>query len=492
VAVAPVIPERLQDRVRSLPDRPGVYLFKERSGTPVYIGKAVSLRKRVGSHFRSFGEGFTKAGVMLSKIHTIDFIETPTEAEALLLEASLVKEAMPRYNVELRDDKSYPFLKITAEEYPRLLIARSRRADGAKYFGPYTSSKLLKQAVKMLRRQFPLRTCRKLPKKVCLLYHIGQCGGPCEGMQEKSSYAATVKELERFLEGRRDALVRTLTRRMREHAAKRQYEQAQALFEEIKALSTVPLTGRGRQDAAHVLKQLQAALALPRYPARIEGFDISNIQGSEAVGSMVVFVDGRPARSEYRRFRVRTVEGIDDYRMMQEVVRRRYSRLLEEKRPLPDLVLIDGGKGHLSAAKAVLDELGLTDQPVVSIAKEHEYLFTPHREGPYIFPQSSPFLELVRHLRDEAHRFAITYHRHLHKKEALVSLLDGVPGVGPTTKRRLLTRVGSVRTIRRQTAEALAEKAGVRLELAQRILHALRQAGDEPQPEESTHGTQAI
>lgn len=461
----------LKERILSLPDHPGVYLFKDIKGHPIYIGKARAIRKRVMSHFRNLGESFSKAGAMLAEVRRIDFIETNEEAEALLLESSLVKEWRPKYNQELKDDKSYPFLKITGESYPRLLIVRSRKADGGKYFGPYTNVWLLRQAVEMLRREFPMRTCKTLPKKVCLMYHIGQCQGPCEGFQSHGEYMVTVKELENFLEGRREALVRTLSRRMKEYSKAREFEKAKVLYEEIRALSFVP--SPKKLDNEKILKELKEALELPKIPRRIECFDISNISGKEAVGSMVVFVGGEPSRVDYRRFRIRSVQGIDDYLMMKEVIRRRYTRALEEKQALTDLVVIDGGKGHLSAAKSVLDEIGLQDLPVISIAKQHEYLFKPGRQAPYIFPQNSPFLELIRRLRDEAHRFAITYHRKLHKKESLLSVLDAVRGVGRVTRLKLLKKAGSLSTIKAMTPEALAKKAGIVLKTAVNVLKTL-------------------
>ncbi len=467
------VPGYLKNRIAELPSRPGVYFFKNREGRTLYIGKALSIRRRVSGHFRFFGETFSKEGVMLEQVSAVDCIETPTEAEALLLEASLIKEVLPKYNQELRDDKSYPYLKITAEEYPRLLIVRGRKADGGKYFGPYTSAHLLRQAVRMLRRQFPMRTCKKFPKKVCLLYHLEQCGGPCEGLQERSAYLDTVSELGRFLEGRRDAIVKHLFRRMKAHSEKKEYEKAQAIYEEIRALSSVPVSGP-KKDPDDLMRETREALSLPTTPKRLECFDISNIQGSEAVGSMVVFIDGEPCRSEYRRFRIRTVSGIDDYRMMREVLNRRYSKLLAEGQARPDLVVIDGGKGHLAAAKAELDALGLADLPVISIAKQHEHIFSPGREAPYIFSPASPVLSLIRHLRDEAHRFAITYHRRLHKKEALVSRLDEIPGVGPKTRQRLLSRVGSPARMRGMSEEELAERGQVNRKTARSVLEFLK------------------
>ncbi len=411
------IPQILKERILSLPVTSGVYLFLNREGAVLYIGKARSIKKRVGGHFRSFGESFSKEGKMLADVSRIDFIETSTEAEALLLESSLVKENLPKYNQELKDDKSYPYLKVTGEEYPRLLITRKRRSDGSKYFGPYTDARLLREAVKMLRREFPLRTCKKFPKKVCLMYHLGLCGGPCEEKQSKAEYLATAKELGAFLEGRRSALVKALSRRMKEHSKKQEFETAKILYDQIRALSMIPSGSAQKKAPADVLSMTKNIFCLSRVPSRIEGFDISNMAGKQSVGSMVVFIDACPARSEYRRFRIKTVEGIDDYRMMKEVLTRRYAGSLSLRTPLPDLVLIDGGKGHLSAAKEALDALGLAELPVVSIAKQHEHLFRPERQTPIILPQDSPVLHLLQHLRDEAHRFAIQYHRRLRKKK---------------------------------------------------------------------------
>ena len=459
----------LKRRIGELPERPGVYLFKDSEKHPLYIGKALSIRKRVLSHFRYFGESFSKEGRMLREMSVIDFIETPSEAEALLLEASLIKENQPKYNQELKDDKSYPFLKITADEFPRLLVVRNRKADGGKYFGPYTSPFLLRQAVSMLRRLFPMRTCNPLPDKVCLMYHIRQCKGPCVGEIDSERYGQIVRALELFLQGRRDILVRNLIGRMKQHSAKREYEQAGRIFEEIKALSAVPQSAHSREQDSLALANLQQAFALPRIPSRIEGFDISNISGREAVGSVVVFIDGKSSRKDYRHFRIKTVKGIDDYQMMREVVRRRYTRALSENETLPDLVVIDGGKGHLGAAKHELDALNLGDLPILSIAKQHEYIFSPQREKPYVFAQNSPHLQLVQHLRDEAHRFAINYHRRLHKKEALISSLDEIPGVGPKTKQKLLKKFGTISKVKALSEKELVALGGLNKSVARNI-----------------------
>ncbi len=464
------LPEFLKKRISELPATPGVYFFKNREGQAVYIGKALSIRKRVAGHFRFYGESFSKEGIMLSQTARIDYVETPTEAEALLLESGMVKQFNPKYNQLLKDDKSYPYLKITAEPYPRLLVVRGRKSDGARYFGPYTSGLLLNKALKLLRRQFPLRTCKTLPKKVCLQFHLGLCFGPCEELQTREAYLATVKELESFLEGRRDALVRSLSRRMKEHSSKKEYEKAKVLYEEMRALSTVPSPPPPKLAGEKILEELKEKLSLPQIPRRIDCFDISNIQGKEAVASMAVFIDGAPAKAEYRRFRIKTVQGIDDYRMMKEVVRRRYSRLLEEKGSLPDLIVIDGGKGHLSAAHGQMKDLGLGDTPIISIAKQHEYLYSPNRSEPYVFSPTSVYLALIRRLRDEAHRFAITYHRKLHRKEAMLSQLHGIPGVGPTTRRKLIQKAGTITKIRELAPADLSQKAGISFVLAEKII----------------------
>lgn len=474
-----MLPSFLEEKIKSLPQTPGVYFFKDTHGNPIYIGKALSIKKRVMGHFRFFGEAFSKEGVMLGEVRRIDFMETPTEAEALLLESSLVKQYLPKYNQMLKDDKSYPFLKITDQEYPRLIITRGRKADGGKYFGPYTNVRLLRQALKMLRRQFPMRTCKTFPKKVCLMYHIGLCGGPCEGFQGLDEYMSRVKDLENFLSGRRDGLVKELMRRMREYSANKEYEKAKALYDSVKALSSVPAATK-KVDLNKVLEDLRQLLSLEKLPQRIECFDISNISGKEAVGSMVVFEGGEPARAQYRRFRIKTVQGIDDYKMMQEMLTRRLDRSLDKNSadpwPMPDLVIIDGGKGHLSAAKEVVDEKGLSDLALISIAKEHEHLFKPDSNKPIILSLSSPILELIRRLRDEAHRFAITYHRGLHRKEAFVSILDTIPGVGPKTRQKILKTVGSTAKIKSLTPSELSAKTNIPLKTAQTILDKLTNA----------------
>ena len=407
--------ERIKERILQIPQQPGVYLIKDRQGHPDYIGKARNLRGRLKTHFQSSSARELKEYLIQKDAADIGVVLTATEAEALLLEASLVKQHRPKYNKELKDDKSYPFLKITmAEDYPRLLIARGRTSDGSLYFGPYTNVGLLRQAVAHLRRVFPMRTCHPLAKKVCLMYHIGQCQAPCVGDIDRKKYREIVKELVLFLEGKKSALLRVLHKRMVQTSKERRFEEAKLYRDQIQSLSTVSMM-RSPMNRLAVLKEMMDVFHLSSYPRRIEAFDISNFSGKNPVGSLVVFVDGAPLRSEYRRFKIKTVEGIDDYKMMREIVRRRYERVLSEKLPLPDVILIDGGKGHLASAKDELNRLNLTDLDVLSIAKQHEIIFKPSRHEPYVLPQHSAVLQLIRHLRDEAHRFAITFYRKLHE-----------------------------------------------------------------------------
>ena len=426
-------PSTLRQQVAALPDQPGVYLFKDAAGRLLYIGKALSLRKRVASYVRPIGLSPRLAQLMKRAV-LLETRLTTSEAEALLLEAQLIKEHRPRYNVAFRDDKTYPMLKVTNEPFPRLVVTRRRAPDGAVYFGPYTDAGLMHEAVRFLRRVFPMRTCASFPKTPCLEYHLGQCLAPCADYVTAAAYRRIVDDLVAFLNGERDQLLQDLARRMRQASSAKHFEEAARLRDQIQALSSV-IAAKERSLVAGPLEQLRAALKLPRLPRRIEAFDISNLFGESAVGSMVVFSDGKPRKAHYRRFRIKTVLGIDDYRMMREVIRRRYGGSLTgtlppfdsaqggvpsrvEGLPLPDLVLVDGGKGQLAAACEELDALHVT-VPVIGLAKRFEHIFLPGATSPIVLLPTSPVLHLVQHVRDEAHRFAITYHRLL-RRRALV------------------------------------------------------------------------
>ncbi|MFA6636964.1 MAG: excinuclease ABC subunit UvrC [Candidatus Omnitrophota bacterium] len=406
-------------KVKELPGCPGIYKFLDKKGKVIYVGKAINLRKRVSSYFRKGKVFDSRLSLLVSEIKGIDIVKASSEAEALIYEAGLIKDLSPRFNVELKDDKSYPFLKLTVnEKYPRLFITRRKVNDGALYYGPYTDSKLLKEALVFMKKVFLLRSCRVLKKKICLEYHIGQCSAPCEKKISKEEYGLITARIRRFLEGKKDELVNGLEDDMKRYSENRQYEKALEAKNALKALTAV----RQYHDmASHPvygeLDELRSVLGLEAEPDVIECFDVSNISGMYAVGAMVSFVSGKPSKSGYRKFRIKSVSGIDDYSMIREIVTRRYARLIKEKKPLPDIVMIDGGRGHLSVVEKVMEELGIKGVKLVAIAKEHNHLYVQGRRLPIRLSPGSGVLFLIQRIRDEAHRFAITYHRHLRSKQ---------------------------------------------------------------------------
>lgn len=590
----------LQGKLVALPDRPGVYLMKDARGQVIYIGKAASLRSRVRSYFQESRASDPKTEALVGQIRDLELIVTDTELEALILESNLVKKHRPRYNIILRDDKHYPFLKLTTnEEYPRLVVARRVTKDGAAYFGPYYPSTALRETLRVVRQLFPLRTCRikldgKLPRP-CIQYNIHRCGGPCTGYQSKAEYNQVVRNVELFLEGKNDNLALDLTGQMERAAEELQFERAARIRDQVQALHTVrerqkiistdledqdliglhrdgneaaiqiffvrkgrllgresftfegvvgwpaeeilssfirqfysrnvsppreillsaepaesrlltewltqrrggrvelssPQRGKKREFVTMVeenaklalanlllskkdrhqavLQDLQQLLGLPEVPHRIEGFDISTIQGSEPVGSMVVWEGEGMKRGDYKRFKIKTVSGQDDFAMMEEVLRRRYSRALEEGHPLPDLVLIDGGRGQLNAGVRVLEELGLDFVPAIGLAKREEEIYLPDRLHPLSLDRTSPALHLLMRIRDEAHRFAVTYHTKLRAKRTIQSVLDQIPGVGPAIRTSLLRTLGSAKGVREASVAELAAVPRVTLKLAQKI-----------------------
>ncbi len=448
-----------------------MYLFTNAQGDLLYVGKALSLRKRVSSYFRQTPALAPRIAQMVRAVTDLDIQETASEAEALLLEARLIKERRPRYNVAFRDDKTYPMLKITNEPFPRLRVTRRRLSDGARYFGPYTDAGLMHQAVQFLRRVFPLRTCTSFPKSPCLEYHLGQCLAPCVQYIDAPRYQRIVEDLTAFLEGKRDRLLKDLARRMEQAARHQRFEEAARVRDQIEAFTSI-ITAKEKSLAAGPLEQLQAALRLPALPQRIEAFDISHTFGAFSVGSMVVFLDGKPHKAHYRKFRIETVQGIDDYQMMREVIRRRYSGSLVAKLPFPDLVLVDGGKGQLSAACDELAVLSLT-LPAMGLAKRFEQIFLPGSQEPVVLLPTSPVLHLVQHIRDEAHRFAITYHRTLRGRTVSTSRLHDIPGVGRRRAAALLSHFGSLSRLREATMADIRTVAHVNEATAQTIRDAL-------------------
>lgn len=600
----------LDHQLRALPAKPGVYLFKDEKDNILYVGKASSLYHRVTSYFGFSNNLPAKTKRLMSQVADFDIYVTNSEQEALLLESSLIKRHRPRYNVRLKDDKSYPYLKVSLnEDWPRVYVTRRMDRDGAKYFGPFSSAGSLRKTLSLLRTLFPLRHCRgpliRNKTRPCLEYDIHRCSGPCVGAVSREEYRRMVREVVLFLEGRHDQVLKELRRRMMQAADRLDFEKAGQIRDQIEAVKQVTeeqkvtyaegeadviafalsgdqasamvffirqgrVTGRenfvltGTQDeepsrvttsfvqqyygsasyiprlillqypledvtlmsewlagrrgsrvrlrvprrgppkglvqmvaenacqslgqarikglsSGEVLKealgQLQRELSLPRFPSRVECYDISNIGGAYSTGSMVVFENGLPRKSHYRLFKIKSVAGANDYAMLQEVLRRRFGRGAGESRDgvwsaMPDLVLIDGGRGQLNAVLEVMEALG-TPVPCVSIAKEHEDMFLPWIAGPVKLPPQSLALHFVQRVRDEAHRFALGYHRKLHGRESFNSALDEVPGVGEKRKRALLKKFGSVKRIREATVKELAEADGMTIAVARKVKECL-------------------
>jgi excinuclease ABC subunit C len=612
----------LQDKLDQLPDRPGVYLYKDAKAQIIYVGKAASLRSRVRSYFQESRARDPKTDALVGQIRDLEYIVTTNELEALILESNLVKKHRPRYNIILRDDKHYPFLKLTtSEEFPRLVVARRVQQDGDAYFGPFYPATAMRETLRLVRQLFPLRTCRikidgQLPRP-CIQYFIHRCNAPCTGQETKEGYARTVSEVQRFLEGKDDDLVKELTRRMEAAAAEMRFEQAAVVRDRIQALNTVrerqriisteetdediiglvrqgpdacvqlffvrkgrllgresfyfdrlvgesdgevlsafvrqfyarsvtpapeivlsteiaeaplvlewlrqrrggrvellaPQRGRRRELVAmaeenaalalqaHLLsrtnrhqavrEELQRALGLAEPPDRIECFDISNIQGSDTVASMVVWQGGDMKKDDYKRYKIRTVTGPDDFASMQEVLTRRYAKALEGEGPLPDLILLDGGRGQLGVGVKVLEDLGLDYLPIASLAKRAEEVYPPDRLQPLVLDLGSPALQTLQKIRDEAHRFAITYHKKVRARRTISSELDRIPGVGPSVRTHLLKMLGSARGVRAASVAELAGVPKVTPKLAQRIHDHFHPVPTVPAPENENGEPQA-
>jgi len=595
----------ITEQIKGLPSTPGVYLFKNAEGNIIYVGKAASLRHRVSSYFGSEQKLTPKTRRMVSQVKELEYFVTASEQEALILELNLIKQHHPRYNVRLKDDKTFPYLKIDlGEDWPHVHITRTLKANGGRYFGPFASAKSIRQALKLLKGIFPFRSCTRQitgdDPRACLEYDIGHCLAPCIGKVNRAEYDEVIKQVILFMEGKQEKVVKQLENRMSQAAAKMDFEKAARLRDQIQAVEAVvegqriAAKTRGEQDViafsaerdqAYVqvffirnskligresfvlqgtrheepqsimssfiqqfyasatnippllllqhpaedtatlqewlaskrgsaikiqvpqrgnkkqlvdivaknaqqgfeqlkikqlaspkalstaLKEVKEALNLPRPPDRIEGYDISDIQGMAAVGSMVVFDKGKPKSAHYRRFKIKSVAGADDYAMLAEVLKRRFKRADAATGSwaiMPDLVLIDGGKGQLSAAIKAMREMG-ADIPAAGLAKENEELFIPGRAKPIVLPPSSPGLQLLQRLRDEAHRFALGYHHRIRKKESFASALDGVPGIGVKRKKALLRQFGSLKGIREATVAELANVSGITKSQAQKI-----------------------
>ncbi|OGO48417.1 MAG: excinuclease ABC subunit C [Chloroflexi bacterium RBG_16_64_32] len=647
---------QLIEQVRAMPTRPGVYIFREASGEVIYVGKAASLKSRVRSYFGSPRSLEPKTRRLAGRIADVEYVVTASPQEALILEASLVKRHQPYFNVRLKDDKHYPYLKIDlSDKWPRVEITRRVQDDGARYFGPYASAGSVRQTLDLVKKLFPWRSCTKTitgnDPRPCLDYYIHRCIGPCASLCSQEEYRDVIRQVTMFLEGRSEEVAGSLRRSMQEASAALEYERAARLRDQVRAIEHTrerqvmalpervdmdvfgmardgpeacvqvffvrrgnvvgrdnfaldgaadepdadvlasflkqfyqsaafvprrvllpfPVTdqalirdwlaerrGKGVQvlapqrgdkralvqtvvnnaleslqaararwladtgKARRALEQLQEEMNLPSLPQRIECYDISNIQGAAAVGSMVVFVDGRARPAEYRRFRIKSVEGANDFAMLQEVLRRRFQKTaealaargadsslppaagdlkvapttasaaaspargepVEPRAPgipefdesfaaVPDLVIVDGGKGQVSAAHDEMRNLGVGQIPLAGLAKRFEELYVKDVSEPILLPRTSQALYLVQRIRDEAHRFAITYHRKVRAKAGMRSALDAVPGVGPKRKKALLRKFGSVKAIREAGVEEIAATPGFTRSLAEKVLAGL-------------------
>jgi excinuclease ABC subunit C len=609
--VSQEIQQHLEAKLRALPAKPGVYLFKDKEGKVIYVGKAGNLKSRVRSYFGSPANLPSKIQRLVSNIQDLEFVITNLEQEALILECDTIKRYAPRFNASLKDNKTFPYLKIDMkEDWPGAYVTRRVQKDGARYFGPFASAGSVRKTLRLIKKIFPYRSCSKRidgkDKRPCLDYYIHQCLGPCIGAVERDEYHEVIHQVILFLQGKQELILRELESKMKAAAERLQFERAALVRDQIDAIEDViegqriATTLQGEKDviglaqnetlayveiffirnnkligrehfimegtqgdsarqimtsfvkqyyasASYIpslillhhpvdemavlsqwlsqqrghkvelqvpqrgakkklvetvaenaarglelaqikemraevissgLQELKDRLHLPKMPRRIECYDVSDIQGTLAVASMVVLEKGWPKPAHYRRFRIKTVAGSDDYAMIQETLRRRFKRVVTREGTwgiIPDLVLIDGGKGQLRAALEVRQELGLASVPIASLAKENEEAFIPGNPQPVRIPKDSPALHILQRARDEAHRFAISYHRKLRRKASVASALDNISGIGPKRRRALLKRFGSVEAIKKASPEEISQTEGITLALARKVKEELAQ-----------------
>jgi len=458
--------KKLRSLVERFPLTPGIYLMRDARHRILYIGKAKSLRKRVRSYFK-VPAPLPKIAILMSKVRTIDHIDTPTEVDALLLEAHLIRKHQPRYNQDLKDDKSFPLLKITREKFPRICVTRQKSDKRAIYYGPYTDAKLLHQAVNLINDLFPIRKCQLLPKTSCLYHHIGQCIAPCIKPEVKPEYDRLINEVRHFLGGGKKSFAQYLNDRMEQASGELRFEDAQFFKEQIDALSKLRkkrflLKNPGRGISLSATVELKQRLKLERIPERIVCFDVSNIQGDQSVASKVSFYRELPDKFGYRRYKIHGVSGINDYAMIAEALTRMLRGIQEGREDfIPDLIMIDGGRGHLNTAARVLAKEGMGEIELISIAKQFEWIHSPKFGAPIVMTSDSSALYLLKKIRDEAHRFAITYHRILKGKALQKSVLDDIPGIGGKRKLALLRKFESVEKLKQASVSELSELPGM-------------------------------
>ncbi len=488
---------KIEAKLKKLPTTPGVYFHKDKNGEIIYIGKAANLRNRVRQYFQKSRYHDPKTDVLVSEIQDIDWTEVETEADALFLEAELVRRYMPRFNILLRDDKSNIYIRVDSKsDYPTVTTVRRPLDDRAEYFGPYISGVEVKKALRYLRRAFPFAISKPaIGKRVSLHYHLGLDPGLEEGKTSLEDYRANLKKLKQYFKGERVAIVREIEREMKKAARNKRYEEAARLRNQLFAIRElnrqILFSDREIIDASRdaALKEFANIFCLDKSPKRVEGFDISHMQGTDNVASMVVFIDGLPYKTAYRKFKLR-VAGNNDFAHMAEVLKRRFRDENVRKWGFPDFILIDGGKGQLSAALAARDELGMSNIPMVGLAKRHEDLII-HKSLSFIdrpyelivnavkanagiitetddfvtlsLPEKSNLIKLLQRIRDESHRFAVSYHTNLKRTRATSSILDDIPGVGPATRKKLIRSFGSARGVMEATEEDLSEVVGPKL-----------------------------
>ena len=478
-------------RVSDIEKTPGVYVFRDRFKNVIYIGKAKSLRKRLATYFQPSRKNSCDPKLR-SLIHSIDYFElfvVRNEQEAMLLESKLIKEFAPRYNVVLRDDKRFLLLKININaSCPKLTLARLKKDDGCMYFGPFPRAGALRATVDCLNQYFNLRSCSPaIPGekdwKHCLDHILRYCSAPCVGKISKGQYKNKVYELIRVIEGDTKELSSQLSKKMNNAAQKKQYESAARYRDIIENINsffgaknrTFEKKSISTYSRVEGIKELKENLGINQLPGILECFDISNISGSFAVGSMVRFINGHPAKSQYRRYRIKNVSGIDDFKMINEVVKRRYERLQNEQRTFPDLIIIDGGPGQLHAAYNALEELGLLHLNIIGLAKKNEEIFTMNSSHPIVLDRHQPSLKLLQFIRDEAHRFANSYHQKLRHKRIQDSVIDEIPGIGKKRKLELLKQFGSINNLRKKNAKEIVDKMpGIGFKLSHTIADYLK------------------
>ncbi len=491
------LPEKLKAKLKALPDKPGCYLMRDQNGKIIYVGKALSLRKRVQSYFQdaSLRSASPKLRGLVKSVRDLDIIVVHNEAAALLTEGQLIKTYRPRYNVSFKDDKRFLLLRANPNDpFPRFALVRLRRDDGARYFGPYASSPAARTALDFIEKQFGIRKCTpRIPDaetyKHCINDIIRFCSAPCVKKITSEDYHAQFDEACAFLRGHRPDLLKKLREQMEEASQSRDFERAAGLRDTLFLLQkavkqharVAPTKQMQEADAALGLSELQTAMGLKAPPRVIEAFDISNISGTYAVASMVCAVDGIPKNNRYRRFRIKTVEGSNDPAMIAEVVRRRVEGLLAKQSPLPDLLLVDGGITQLRAARDVLTSLDCTSLPTAGLAKRYEELYWDEDGPPLRLPVNSNGLKILQRLRDEAHRFAITYHRQLRSKRIRESALDEIPGIGPIRKQHILAHFGSVRRLMSAGQDSLSAVPGIGPDMAKSIWEALHASARSPE-----------